>query len=263
MTGQGNDVPGRERGFTLIELAIVLFILALLFGGLLAPLSVRLEQAERNDTERHLQEIREALYGFALVERRLPCPDCPSATGTCAAVPVTEHNDGREDRPGGVCASADALAAFAVGNLPWADLGMPEADPWGRRFAYGVTRDFADDTDGTGCSGNPHPGVSFELCSNGGARILAAAGGNVLVEETPAVVISFGANGSICPTSAHESENWIENRSNTMPACGLPVNSDFVQKSYSREAAQEFDDMLTWLATGVLMNRMIVAGLLP
>jgi len=253
-------------GFTLIELAVVLFVVALLLGGLLAPLAVRVEQNARNDTERALEEIREALYGFAVVNGRLPCPDCAGAAGGCGAVPAAQRNDGVEDRTGAPAACAADAAGFATGNLPWADLGVPERDAWDRFFAYGVTSTFADDVDGTGCSGSPRAGVSFELCSNGNATIRSAAGapGSDLVTGAPAIVIAYGANGGSCPNSPHEIENWVENRDNPIPACGLAAaDSIFVRKIFSREGAEEFDDLLTWLPAPVLMNRMVVAGRLP
>jgi len=79
-------LPRRESGFTLIEIAIVLVVLGLLLGGLLGPLSVRIEQADRQKTQELLEEIKEALYGYTVVHGHLPCPDSDGS------------NDGREDR---------------------------------------------------------------------------------------------------------------------------------------------------------------------
>jgi len=247
----GAPHPGGAGGFTLIELAVVLFVVALLLGGLLAPLAVRVEQNARNDTERALEEIREALYGYAVVNGRLPCPDCVDGTGGCGAVPGAQRNDGIEDRTGAPASCAADAGGFATGNLPWVDLGVAQRDAWDRFFAYGVTAAFADDVDGTGCSGSPRAGVSFELCSNGNGTILSAAGAlPALVTGTPAIVISYGANGGAAPVSVHEQENQ-------------DGDGTAVLKIFSREGAEEFDDLLTWLPAAVLMNRMVVAGRLP
>ena len=77
-----------NRGFTLIELAMVLFILALILGGVLAPLSTKLELDERTKTAKLLDEARSSLIGYAVVNGHLPCPDCPnnSITANCGAV---------------------------------------------------------------------------------------------------------------------------------------------------------------------------------
>lgn len=243
----------RARGFTLIELAVVLFIIALILGGLMAPLAVRLEQNERNDTEQRLGEIKESLYGFAITNGRLPCPDCSDAAiGNCGAVPAANRNDGIEDRIGTPLSCAATAGGFSVGNIPWTDLGVQQFDAWQRHFAYGVTTSFADATNGAGgCSGTPTVGVSFELCSTANGTILDAAGGANLVTGTPAIVISYGSNGNVMPpASTHEQEN----------ADGDAIA---VLKPFSREPTEEFDDLLIWVAPNVLMNRMVMAGRLP
>ena len=50
----------RERGFSLIEMAIVLLIVALLLGGLIPTISSQLDQQYRNDTRKQLDEIQQA-----------------------------------------------------------------------------------------------------------------------------------------------------------------------------------------------------------
>ncbi|MCC7413900.1 MAG: prepilin-type N-terminal cleavage/methylation domain-containing protein [Gammaproteobacteria bacterium] len=236
MTPAFDRVPGRNSGFTLIELALVLFILALVLGGLLAPLSVRMEQNERNQTEKSLAEINEALYGFAVVNGRLPCPDYSPGNN-----PTHVEN----------CASMSGTVA--VQWLPAATLGVSPYDAWGRRFRYAVNVQFADATPGTGgCSGSPALGVSFELCSTASidVRDSADAGSSNVVTAVPAIVVSFGANGGTPANSTHEQENQDS-------------DAVFVLKSYSRDSANEFDDLLTWISPTVLMNRMVVAGRLP
>jgi len=61
------------RGFTLVELAMVLFIVSLLLGGLLVPLATQIEARQRSDAEEQLERIREALIGFAIINGRFPC----------------------------------------------------------------------------------------------------------------------------------------------------------------------------------------------
>jgi prepilin-type N-terminal cleavage/methylation domain-containing protein len=238
-------------GFTLIELAVVLFIVSLVLVGLLGPLSTRLEQEDRERATEQLREIEEALYGFAMINGRLPCPD--------------EDGDGMEDRAGGpplTCLdAAGAFVAFSSGGLPWVDLGVSAADPWGRAFVYGVTTAFADDQDGApgiagaatpSCSGTPPLNVSFELCSAASGTVLDAAGGANVVTGVPAIAISYGANGAtpFAELSAHEQENQ-------------DGDSTAVLKEFSREPTLEFDDQLIWISPNILRNRMLVAARLP
>ena len=63
-----------NRGFTLIEMAIVLMIVGLLLGGMLVPLSAQMDQRNISDTQKSLSEIKEALIGYAMANGRLPCP---------------------------------------------------------------------------------------------------------------------------------------------------------------------------------------------
>jgi len=65
----------RTAGFTLIEMAVVLFIVGLLIAGVLGPLETQLEARDRRATIETMEEIIESLYGYAINNGRLPCPD--------------------------------------------------------------------------------------------------------------------------------------------------------------------------------------------
>src|SRR6266849_5991488 len=71
----------RSKGFSLVELAVALAIIALLLAGALIPLSTQIEVRNVADTRRAMESIREAIVGFAQANGRLPCP----ADGSIAA----------------------------------------------------------------------------------------------------------------------------------------------------------------------------------
>ena len=188
-----------------------------------------------------LSEAREALIGFALVNRRLPCPDKTGGVGVGTA------NDGLEDVTvgTGVCVAQE-------GNLPWVTLGVSDVDSWGNRIHYRVTPAFS----------NSPPAVSLALASEGTLRVCQASGcAAVTAIKVPAVVLSYGPNGFGAinaannalpvPTSADELEN-------------TNLNNDFVTRSPSATGAPmgEFDDIVIWLSTNVLIPRMQKAGAL-
>ena len=56
-----------EAGFTLVELAVVLVIMAVLIGGMLVPLSAQRDIRNVSETQKQLSEIKEALLGFAII----------------------------------------------------------------------------------------------------------------------------------------------------------------------------------------------------
>ena len=112
----------KNTGFSLIELAVVMFIMVLLLGSLLVPLQTQVEQRQYSDTEKALNDIRDALLGFAVTYGRLPCADT--------------DGDGNENTP---C----AIAPTAQGLLPWKDLGVTSTDPWGNAWRYRPNRNFS------------------------------------------------------------------------------------------------------------------------
>jgi prepilin-type N-terminal cleavage/methylation domain-containing protein len=78
----------RQRGFTMIEIAIVLLVVSVLLGYTVAMFPVQQELKQYRKVNEEMQDIMDALTGFAQVNGRLPCAD--------------GDNDGLEDWPGGV-----------------------------------------------------------------------------------------------------------------------------------------------------------------
>ncbi|OGT70423.1 MAG: hypothetical protein A3I78_04445 [Gammaproteobacteria bacterium RIFCSPLOWO2_02_FULL_56_15] len=269
--------PNPESGFTLIELAMVLFIIALLLGGLLSPLSTRMEMANRTRTQDSLGDIKESLLGYAVIHGRLPCPDCPDGNvGTCSAVAAANRNDGIEDLSGTPPAR---VCQAQTGNIPWVDLGVTESDAWGRHFSYTVSAEFSRESQ----DGSPPPcgapaiNVSFELCSEGDLDIYSAYASPyvpppTVAEKVPAVVISHGKDMYESDQTDAQVENY--DRSPVNPDTGsdilgsynAPDYSDgiFVYADYSLTDGEiAFDDLMIWISPAILYNRMILSGKLP
>ncbi len=233
------------RGFSLVEMAIVLVIIGLLLGGMLMPLSAQMEQRRVAETQKALDEINQALIGFAITQGNLPCPADPLLASGAAGAGLARP---RIAAPAG-CTGGNS------GVLPWATLGVNETDSWGNRYTYRVTATFADTDDGTGC-GIARAGVSFELCSAGDATVRVATGGAVLATLLPAIVVSHGRNGFgafntagtqiVVSADADEAEN-----------------SDADDEFVSRTPRETFDDLVAWVSPNILFNRMVTAGRLP
>lgn len=166
----------RQRGFSLVEISIVLVIVALLITGLIPSLSGQIEQRRLSETRRYMDEVRDALLGYAIstANKHLPCPDANGdgiAEATCTA------------------------AAQQVGTLPYKDLGVAEKDAYGSVLVYAVTKEFADSA------------AHFTLNTAGTLRVCTSAACTAnLTGNATAVIVSRGANWAT-PPSAEEAEN--------------------------------------------------------
>jgi prepilin-type N-terminal cleavage/methylation domain-containing protein len=230
-----------QRGFTLIELAIVLVIITILIGGLAVPLSAQIQARRIAETNKTLDEAREALVGYAMSHTDndataprpyLPCPDT--------------DNNGTEDRAnGGACLQNQ-------GWFPWVTLGTAAQDAWGNRLRYAVTSAFANSSAGFS---NANSGT-FQVCSASGCATVDVA------SNVPVVLLSYGPDGwgalnvngntLAAPTSDDEKEN---------------TNTDvnYVSRTPSRadSASGEFDDLVRWISADQLRGRICPAGGCP
>ncbi|PCI82426.1 MAG: prepilin-type cleavage/methylation domain-containing protein [SAR86 cluster bacterium] len=230
-------------GFSIIELAIVLAIVSTLLGGLLLSLSEVRESNNRTDANSTMDEIKEALYGFAQSNGRLPCPATTTSLG--AEAPVG----------GGVCTQR-------YGFLPWTTLGLSGPtnvdnlmmDSWLSPYRYNVSNIGASAFTTAGqmrTLGIAALAPNLQICT-----VAACGVGNVLVNSAPAVVVSLGANFATF-TSADERANSGETTRNGYRQAN---NNNFVFSVYNEAT---FDDMITWLSPSILYTRMIAAGQLP
>jgi prepilin-type N-terminal cleavage/methylation domain-containing protein len=250
-----------QRGFSLIEIAVTLFILTLVLGALLMPLATQVEERQVRETERIMNEMMEALVGYAISQTtpRLPCPD---RTSGGAGTANDTANDGIEDYVGGgACQVSD-------GNVPWVTLGVNATDFWGNRYRYLAHPDFTTRAIPTMSLSSPTTPFAtiphFNICA--AAPNSANCGGTTYVaNNVPAIIISHGRNGygamngssntqiSTTGASTHEVENT--------PG-GTYANS-VVSKIRSDAAGQQFDDIVVWLSPNVLFNRLVSANKLP
>ncbi len=150
-----------SAGFTLIELAVALTIMALIIGGLAVPLSTRIAEQQYIETKTNIDKAVDALIGFAVLNKRLPCPDMTTAVGGL--------RDGTEDVAGvaGAISGCDAGStginttdnAASWGDLPWRTLGLQapdNADAWNNRLRYAVFNPLTKQVDASGgvtCNG--------------------------------------------------------------------------------------------------------------
>lgn len=155
--------PRLSGGFTLVEIAIGLGILALVLGALLPLFTAQASNARIATTRTHQDAIRTALITYLGRHGYLPCPAdgwIGPATGGYGHEARTAVNP--PVLPAGSCDLLStgktpttsvtyntAAANFSVpavtiyrGVLPWLDLGLPEDvvnDGWNQRITYVVS----------------------------------------------------------------------------------------------------------------------------
>lgn len=243
----------RIGGFTLVEMAIVLVIVALLLGTGLTLLSAQQDQRKIEDTNTALSDASEALIGYALANGRLPCPASSTSNGVESfAVGGTALN--------GNCSN------FYNGFLPAVTLGLSGVDANGylmdawriipNRIRYAVTTDHANaatTTDGIKSITMPIFSPDLNVCASATVITATTCGtATSLTNNAVAVIYSLGKNAPTGGTGTDEAAN---------------LNNDTVFVSHTPNptgaVGGEFDDQVIWISPNILFNRMVLAGKLP
>ncbi len=128
-----NQIFRENKGFTLVELAIVLVIIGLIVGTGFTVWRTTLESTRLSTTKSHLENIKSATINFAMANGRLPCPDST----------VPPNNTGQSNPVGsGICAGCAAPPCFAPYQT--LQIQLPGGrDAYGNVFRYDVSYDTA------------------------------------------------------------------------------------------------------------------------
>ncbi len=248
-------------GFSLVEMAMVIVVLTIILTVIAQPIANQVETRRIADTQKKLEEVKEALYGFALVERRLPRPAMSATNGIEM----------------GVCASEVACTGF----IPWTTLGIDKSDAWGSIIRYTVTPAFASNTRFL-LSVKPPPDIGNPPTKD----VVTRNGGGALPLATGVVAVvwshgkrNWGMTDAVSPVerpndgigNIDETHNRNTLQALNPPVAGissvagtvvfsrLPSNNTNV----SDNPGGEFDDLVSWIPTSILMGKMLQAGQLP
>ena len=263
-------------GFTLVELAVVLAIVALLMSTLLYTLSAQTEQRSFTDTRQRLETARDALLSFAIVKGRLPCPARFTTTAshsqglesfcTTATTPCTGAETTTEQTHGHCFSAWDGYVPAATLGLTGVDQYGFATDAWGNQLRYVVTRLNDTTTCATTPPANTTPlytsksnlktyGIACQpndlLVCRSGTGITSTdcgtANNAIMTTSTVvAIVFSTGKNGGLGSPSTEEQAN---------------TNGDRVFVWHT--PTETFDDQMLWITAGELYGKLVSAGVLP
>lgn len=126
--------PRSPRGFTLIEIVVVLFILGVVIAMAAAVTTALTASQKLSTTTTRMAAIDNAIVQFVMQQKRLPCP----ADGQ---LPSGNAQAGIEKLSGGNCNVTGVTGTEQRGVVPWVTLGLSETDAtdgWNHRFTYRV-----------------------------------------------------------------------------------------------------------------------------
>jgi prepilin-type N-terminal cleavage/methylation domain-containing protein len=258
-----NTHAHKIKGFTLIEIAIVLIVLTILLGYTMAMVPAQQELKQYRQADKEMDKILDALYAYAQVNGRLPCPD-----------DMTSH-DGEADPEDGL---SDCTQWY--GYVPSKTLGLEGnlingefaiRDPWGTPYRYQVTpSDTGSDTGGDFVmDGDIHDvgmaalAPDLVICttnSNVNTEDANCGSNPTIADKIPAVILSLGKDrGRVASGIQKENTDAL-----------LDINSDgnfddrvFVSATRSDASGAEFDDVVKWIVPNILYSKMIDAKKLP
>lgn len=281
-----------QRGFSLIEISIVLIIAGLALGAGLAALGPQIKERRFTQTQSQLNSTADAILGFAMTNGRLPCPAtptsngleafCTTATGGC--VQTTDATTAGAQR--GRCA-AGAAVSVALGYVPARSMGLGDQNPngvlvdaWAQTVTYAVSAVLANTHPNTAVTfpaGNCSAGVPCYPWTQARGALAAYYDGTSwlpvrLQTETAICAAAAGITATSCntaPVVATASFVVSSYGSNGAAAAGnaselANTNNDRIYVQLSRTAdvpaATYFDDLFAWGTPEKVLQRMIESG---
>jgi prepilin-type N-terminal cleavage/methylation domain-containing protein len=218
-----------RKGFTLIEVAIVLVVVGLVISGGLLALSPLLQSSRTSQTNQLMDRIEQSLVLYVIQNGCLPCPAVPAnLTG------IAESSGGGSYTS---CTSAGASpCATSYGVVPWSTLGLSKdeiTDPFGSFI------DYAPD-----------------------AALVADASGTPQTSAAAYVLISHGPDGSYGYTPSNGAQRPDPN-SSTLQSCnksgqsGCAHGTNYIQadpQTTAAGASNYFDDIVRFRTAPVIIQ---------
>jgi prepilin-type N-terminal cleavage/methylation domain-containing protein len=246
MTYQQRVNKNRLRGFSLLEMSIVLIIVATLTGLGIQSGANMMESARVSQTQKKIEQIKRALYVFRVSNNRIPCP-------ASLTLPVSSVNFGVQGPSTANCMDATAGAATATilssdfsvaeGAVPTKALSLPDEfafDGWGNRIRYSVSLIYTEIDSFSSSTLDDNCGAIKVLDGTGASNFRTDAAVFALVSSGPnghGAYTRSGAVKSAGSTNADEQRNCNCNSS----AAATTFGSTYTQRAFYQNPASSTD----------------------
>ena len=251
-----------RRGFTLLELSIVLTLIAVILGGGLATFTASLQAKEFNITVARMDAIDKALLNFSVAYGRIPCPSDNTKTVSSTTYGIEAVSPSAYP---GTCYGGTPAANYAPssgntqlpveGGIPTRALKLTDDymyDGWGRKFSYAVdpTYTISGSLPPPAACAPPSTTTGFSVTDASGVAGARTTGGIY-------ALISHGANGHGAYTSAGVMLNAGSTNANELTNChctSAGVTNSYAAPGYvamaptidSSSTTDNFDDIVTF-----------------
>jgi prepilin-type N-terminal cleavage/methylation domain-containing protein len=239
------------RGFTLIEMAIVMVVIGLVLSGALVAVAPVVQNTKISETNERLDRIEQALTLYAIRNGCLPCPADPSqsSTGTNPGQSIKGTSTAYSS---GCTGTQDCgFGESKQGAVPWVTLGLSEGDitdGFGTRIDYSVTSALAHDNGLMRTPPSTYPAGTLTV-QNYNSVVQTTAAGYVLVshgiDRFGGYVAGSGSHITSGPNSA--SATQIQNED---------TNTTFVQDILyvGTTGSTYFDDIVRWRTAPMIVQ---------
>ena len=249
----------KNNGFSLLELAVVISIVAVIGGTGMVVGKATLDSAQVATTNSRMQVIETALLSFRRANDRIPCPGD-------ATLLASNSNYGKESANLGNCTGGSPAANYSVtsggsliveGSLPARALNLPDEfmyDGWGHKFVYSVW------APATGARGFTNYGVT----PNCGLQSIRNSVGMARSDNGVYTLLSMGANGHGAFNEMGQRTTSHSVNTDELINCHCDSNGAntgytgvYVQKDNTENAANpldSFDDLLSYKERWQLQN---------
>ena len=258
--------PRAMRGFTLLEMAMVLGIIGLIMGTILSMTKTLTTSSKISATQSKEALIKAALINFIAVNNRLPCPADPTGASLIPPNPLGSEalNPAYVYPAAKQCLQTMSLGGVYAGAVPWVTLGLTQdaaTDGYNQFFTYLVAVTAIQTVPAASViSGLPAiSGLKGAISIYASAATLTSPINNCTPTgsiynpcSAVAVIISHGADGY----GAYTSSGALNTPTTVFPDEQVNANRNYqiVMKDAAISSTNPFDDIILPMTSSDLLT---------